>query len=245
MTLLGIDRPGYGDSDPIDAAHWADVPTAAADISDVLDILGIREVGVAGWGAGGRVALALACRRPDLVDRVVVIGTPAPDLEIGWQPDSVRLLLDELSGADSGTAQARLQQHLADRVPGDPRAGDALDLLSISPADDAVVGDADTAQRLGDMLAYAFMQGSIGWIADIAGYALRPWGFEPAEVGAKTLLLYGAKDPVAAGRHASWWQRRLPDSRVEMSPTAGHLQAGLRWPRALSHLAPHSKRASS
>ena len=245
MTLLGIDRPGYGDSEPMDAAHWADVPTAAADISDVLDILGIREVGVAGWGAGGRVALALACRRPDLVDRVVVIGTPAPDLEIGWQSDTVRLLLDDLSGADSGTAQARLQQHLADRVPGDPRAGDALDLLSIGPADDAVLGDADTAQRLGDMLAYAFRQGSIGWIADIAGYTLRPWGFDPAEVGAKTLLLYGAKDPVATGRHATWWQRRLPDSRVECRRPRDTCRPGCAWPRALSHLAPRSKRAGS
>lgn len=35
-------------------------------------------VGVIGWGAGGAVALSLAARHPDLVDRVVVVNTPRP-----------------------------------------------------------------------------------------------------------------------------------------------------------------------
>ena len=56
--------------------------TAADDLAGVLDCLPVERVGVVGWSAGGRVALALAARRPDLVDRVVVLATPAPDEEV-------------------------------------------------------------------------------------------------------------------------------------------------------------------
>src|SRR5262245_57338766 len=79
VTLLAVVRPGYGRSDPVPAGGWATVDSAADDIATVLDSLGAGRVGVVGWSAGGRVALALAARRPDLVDRVVSTATPAPD----------------------------------------------------------------------------------------------------------------------------------------------------------------------
>ncbi len=94
------------------------------------------------------------------------------------------------------------------------------------------------------MLADAFAQGTTGLASEIAGYGLRPWGFEPAAVRAKTLLLYGSRDPVAGNRHAAWWHKQLPDSRVEMVPGAGHLLILARWQRVLSHLVPGAKRAS-
>ena len=63
------------------------------------------------------------------------------------------------------------------------------------------------------MLEHAFAQGVVGMASDLAGYCLQPWGFEPAAVQAKTLLLYGSRDPVAGQRHGSWWQKRLPNAR--------------------------------
>jgi pimeloyl-ACP methyl ester carboxylesterase len=67
-------------------------------------------------------------------------------------------------------------------------------------------------------------------------------GFELSEVNAKTLLLFGAKDPLTGFRHGSWWQKRLPDARLEMSPQGGHDLLVPMWKRVLSHLAPHCKR---
>ncbi|MGH8826116.1 MAG: alpha/beta fold hydrolase [Jiangellaceae bacterium] len=75
VALLALDRPGYGEFDPVPAGEWASVATAADDAAAALDELGTGPVTVAGWSAGGRVALALAARRPDLVDRVVVFHT--------------------------------------------------------------------------------------------------------------------------------------------------------------------------
>ena len=70
VTLLATDRPGYGQSDPLPAGKWPTVAAAADALAAVLDRLARGPASVAGWSAGGRVALALAARRPDLVDRL-------------------------------------------------------------------------------------------------------------------------------------------------------------------------------
>jgi pimeloyl-ACP methyl ester carboxylesterase len=67
-------------------------------------------------------------------------------------------------------------------------------------------------------------------------------GFELSDITAKTLLLFGAKDPLTGSRHGTWWQRRLPDARLEMSPQGRHDLLAPTWKRTLSHLAPHCKR---
>ena len=114
-------------------------------------------IGIVGWGAGGRVALELGARHPELVDRLVAIATPAP-LEAG-----------------------------------------------------------------------------------AAGLA-----YEPQDVGAKTLLVHGGADATAGSRHGAWWQRHLPDARLEMTPALGGEDLLRdRWDRVLSFLAPGSGRRAT
>ena len=88
------------------------------------------------------------------------------------------------------------------------------------------------------MFEAAYAQGPIGMLADTAGALLWPWGFEPSQVVAKTLLLYGSADRLVAPRHGKWWQKHLPDARYEQVPGAGHLVILSMWPRVLAHLAP-------
>jgi pimeloyl-ACP methyl ester carboxylesterase len=241
VTLFGVDRPGYGKSDPLPDDQWATVSSAADDLAAVLDRLGTGPVGVAGWSAGGRVVLALAARRPDLVDRVVVLGTPAPHEEVPWIPDDVQAMLDALRGLPPEAVHATMKGQFAPMLAhGGMEA--ALGLLGVSPADDAALARPGVRERLATMLEAALAQGATGMVSDIAGYCLRPWGFEPQAVKAKTLLLYGSRDPVAGSAHARWWKERIPDSRVEMAPGAGHMLVFPMWERALSHLAPGAKR---
>jgi pimeloyl-ACP methyl ester carboxylesterase len=91
------------------------------------------------------------------------------------------------------------------------------------------------------MLHEAFRQGGTGLAADLAA-VLSPWGFDLGQVAAKTLLLYGARDPVVGPRHGKWYQPRLPNARYEQSPDAGHLVILPTWRRALAHLAPGARR---
>jgi pimeloyl-ACP methyl ester carboxylesterase len=240
VTLIGIDRPGYGGSEPV-TDQWASVASAADDLAEVIERRGTGPVGVAGWSAGGRVALALAARHPELVERVAVLATPAPDDEVPWIPAEQKTGLAALRGRPPAEVHAALAAQLASIAPADPYKPDALNLLGAGAADSAALRGGGR-ERLGAMLAAAFAQGVTGLAADIAGYSLQPWGFEPSGVRPKTLLLYGSQDPIAASRHGRWWQQRLPDARLEMVPQAGHLLVISMWQRVLSHLAPYSKR---
>lgn len=243
VTLLALDRPGYGRSDALRATEWATVASAADDLAATIDQVGVTKVGLAGWSAGGRVALALAARRPELVDRVVVLATPAPHEQVPWVPPEQAAGLEHLRGQPADVAQAALAQQLGQLLP--PEAGDAdlLGLLGSNEADAQVLAMPGARERLLGMLRAAFAQGMAGLAAEIAGYCLQPWGFAPEEVQAKTLLLYGSADPIAGARHGSWWQKRLPNARLEMVPGAGHLLIVPMWQRALAHLAPHARRS--
>lgn len=239
VTLLSVDRPGYGGSDPVRGEEWATVSRAADDLAEVLDRREIGPVGVAGWSAGGRVAMALAARRPDLVRRVAVLCTPAPDDEVPWIPPPQRDGLEALRDLPAARAHEVLAEQLA------PVASAGLGVLGAAEADAAALDRPGARDRLVAMIAEAFAQGAAGLAADIAGYCLRPWGFDPAEVRASTLLLYGADDPVVGAGHAQWYLARLPRAHHEQVPGAGHLLVIPMWRRVLSHLSTGPARAAA
>jgi pimeloyl-ACP methyl ester carboxylesterase len=230
VRLIGVDRPGYGSSDPIGDA-FAGVDVVADDAIAALESVlpAGATAGVAGWSAGGRVAAAVAARRPDLVQRVVMIGTPAPDEDVPWYPEEHRAGIDALRGLPAAEAHAALSGAFAGSTGG-------FDRLGAGPADEAVLAGDGVAERLTAMLAAADAQGVAGIIADVAGYTLRPWGFDPVEVQADVLLGYGAEDFVGPA-HGEWWAKVLPYARLEVLPDVGHLLVVPFWGPALGHLA--------
>jgi pimeloyl-ACP methyl ester carboxylesterase len=239
VTLVEIDRPGYGGSQPLAADEWATVASAADDAVAVLDRRGYRSVGVVGWSAGGRIALALAARRPDLVDRVAVVATPAPHEEVPWMPADIAAGVDALRGLPAKDVHAAMTQQLQEFVSvvaANPEMG--LEMLGRSDADGPVLDRPGATERFTDLLRAAFAQGSTGLVSDMAGYTMQPWGFEPADVRAETLLLYGSADPITGPDHGQWWHRQLPNAHLEVVPGAGHLLITPRWERVLSHLVP-------
>ena len=93
---------------------------------ELLERLDERPVGVVGWAGGGLDALRLAVRRPDLVERLVLVATPFPEDESGLDLDAVgakTLLLfgtaDPLTGSRHGRAwQRRLPNARLELWPG-------------------------------------------------------------------------------------------------------------------------------
>jgi pimeloyl-ACP methyl ester carboxylesterase len=221
VTLIGVDRPGYGGSEPVRAGEWCTVGRAADDLAEVLRRRGDGPVGVAGWSSGGRVALALAARHPGLVGRLAVVATPAPDEFVPWLAPGLRAQLGTLRKMAPEDAYGKLT------VPGE--GAQVMRMLA--------EGGADAGERLAAMFDAAYAQGPIGMLADTAGALIMPWGFEPGQVRAETLLLYGGADPLVAPSHGEWWQMHLPDARYELVPAAGHLVIMSMWGRVLDHLA--------
>ena len=81
LRLMGSDRsayapdtPGSGASDPPPSP--AGLADHAAAIGDAIDQLRLRQVDLLGYHAGAGIAAELAIARPELVRRVVMVGTP-------------------------------------------------------------------------------------------------------------------------------------------------------------------------
>jgi pimeloyl-ACP methyl ester carboxylesterase len=244
VRLLSFDRPGYGasslltDLDPAGAGVGASPEQAAADIAEYLATVGIASVSAAGWSAGGRVALALAANYPGLVERVAVIGTPAPDDAVPWVGDENRAELARLADLPLDEAVRSLTRTLEGAFGQTPAPDALLGMLGSGDADTAVLETPGVRERLSRMLERAVAQGALGMAADLIGYGVQEWGFAVESAEPPALLLYGAEDAVAGRRHAEWYAARLPDSRLEVVPGRGHLLAIPEWDRVLGFLLP-------
>src|SRR5690349_7589749 len=75
LRWVGYDRPGYGGSTP---NPDRDVASAAADVTAVVDALGIDQFAVMGASGGGPHALACAALLPGRVLAAVSIAGLAP-----------------------------------------------------------------------------------------------------------------------------------------------------------------------
>ena len=86
-TVLALDTPGYGGSDPLPAAPVPPaIPDYAAALLATLDALGVERCALYGFHTGAVIALDLASRHPERVERAVLEGvlvsTPAERAEL-------------------------------------------------------------------------------------------------------------------------------------------------------------------
>ncbi len=101
--VIAPDMAGFGFSDRPEGVEYRK-ETWIAQAIGLLDALGIEKAHVVGNSFGGAIALALAARRPERVERLVLMGsvgvpfpiTPGLDAVWGYEPslESMRKLLD-------------------------------------------------------------------------------------------------------------------------------------------------------
>ncbi len=72
--VLGIDLPGFGDS-PLPRGAWG-TPDYAVYVRDLLTDRGIEKAHFVGHSFGAKVSFYLATVFPDLVDKLVLVGSP-------------------------------------------------------------------------------------------------------------------------------------------------------------------------
>lgn len=237
LHLLILDRPGYGASDPVDAAHGS-VQDRADDLAEYLrrsertarmvDGARFGSVGVVGWGSGGVFALSLAARHPDLVDRLAIVGTPAPPqagalvgLTDAWERREV------LPGEDAAAIAATLP----DGVPG-------IDSLGIAADDPVLATHGGLRNRLERMLGEGWRQGPNGAATDLAALRDGSWADELDRVTASALIVHGDADPVVTAEDGRWYRSRLADARTATVDGTGRLALVREWRRILDHVAP-------
>lgn len=212
-TVVAIDLLGHGASDaPADPSRY----TMARTVDDLTAILGQLDLARAAWlgySMGGRIALAVAAVRPDLVDALVLEGA-SPGI------------------ADPGERAARVQadETLAARIERDGVAAfvagwERLPLF----ASQARLPDAARAVQRRQRLANN-PTGLANSLRGMGAGAQPPFHDHLSAIAVPTLLIAGAED--AKFRHlAAQMAAALPNATVAIVPDAGHA-AHLEQPRA-------------
>lgn len=76
FSVIALDTPGYGNSDPLVGFEQPEIVDFAAAASDTLDALGVTSCALYGAHTGAAIALELAILRPDVVTATVLDGLP-------------------------------------------------------------------------------------------------------------------------------------------------------------------------
>jgi pimeloyl-ACP methyl ester carboxylesterase len=225
VRLVTVDRPGYGGSSPLEAVAPSEA-AVADDLAEALGRLGIDDAAVTGWSAGGRYALALAARHPDLVRTVALIGTPARHEDVAWLPPEQSEMIPSMR-EDPVAAVATLQQ-IFSSMGDDPEAREAL--LAEGEVDRRQLEeDPQLRARLGVMLDETFRQGFAGVAIDIVATAVVDPGYDVAAIGVPVHLFYAEEDEVVSLEHGQHWAGRLADPHRHDVAETGHLLAATEW----------------
>jgi pimeloyl-ACP methyl ester carboxylesterase len=75
--VVRMDLRGYGDSPALPADHPWRFDSLVEDVVRLIGALDVPRVHLVGGKIGGTIALAVAARHPELVDRLAVLGAPA------------------------------------------------------------------------------------------------------------------------------------------------------------------------
>jgi pimeloyl-ACP methyl ester carboxylesterase len=91
FRCLVLELPGFGISDPVEGHPLL---TAPGTVRRFLRELGIERTAIVGNSMGGIVALAVAMKQPQLVDRIVTVGGVGPNVLSPGPGEGIRLLAE-------------------------------------------------------------------------------------------------------------------------------------------------------
>jgi pimeloyl-ACP methyl ester carboxylesterase len=210
--VIAMDLRGFGWSDI--AWEGFERERMADDVARVLGLLELDRVRVVGHDWGGWIGFLLALRRPELVERLVVLSAPPPWASFGLpRPASLRRLGHDLVMASpAGWRLLRNTDFAGRRV-----AGLSVRRDNLGPEELAIYArdlQASTRARAGVLFHRAFLARELPAI--IRGR------YRNARPTVPTLGLYGERDPILPAAFVAGHERDARRMRVEAVPGAGH-----------------------
>lgn len=222
IRWIGIDRPGVGLSPIDDVGNYADW---AIDAGELAEQLGAEKFSVLGWSAGAPLALAIAARLPDRVDRVA-IAAPITVMDVeelrlnaprGW------MFQVRLAGWMPGLMGRRLEL-LDQRRLNDPRGFELDRARAEVPADAKALSGDDMVDMMMADRAEAFRQGTYGLVHDMLLMS-RDWGFQYESIRVPVRIWHGDQDRIASIRNSEYLAQVIPSAEFIPVRNAGHYVA--------------------
>ena len=221
ICLIGIDRPGVGDSTP----HLYDrILDFTNDLEVMLDRLGIGDFAVLGLSGGGPYTLATAAAMPERVKAVGIMGgvapTCGPDGVDGGIVALTRQFQVPLTQLRVPLALAFSTFVWAVRPFGEP----AIRLYArVSPPGDRLVfARPEMRAMFLDDLLRGSAKSLFAPFFDIILFG-RDWGFRLSDVKGPVHWWHGDADHIVPLAHAQQAIDALPDARLYVRPGESHL----------------------
>jgi pimeloyl-ACP methyl ester carboxylesterase len=218
VRLISPDRPGMGLSTYQPGRRLVDWP---ADVSHLMDALGVAEFAVMGWSAGGPYAAACAAMMDGRVTAAALLSSAVPLDLYGTTrglsaEDRVLLVLCQRTPWLASTlmkvsivnaSNARLLRAVMRSFP----AADRTVLTEWGPPDHALA-----------FVREAMRQGTEGCVQDYRIFG-DPWGFALEDVHVPVDIWEGSEDDTGPPGYRAFLQRHIPQASVTVVPGEGHL----------------------
>jgi pimeloyl-ACP methyl ester carboxylesterase len=221
VRLIGLDRPGVGDSSP----HLYDrILDFADDLRHVVDQLGVEDFGLIGLSGGGPYVLATAYAMPERVGAALIMGGVAPSVGPEAPGGSIvalaRIFQPALAGLRTPLAFGLASAVRAARPFADP----AIRLYArLSPEGDRrVFARPEIKAMFLDDLLNGSRPGLRAPIYDAVLFG-RPWGFDVADVHVPVDWWHGDADHIIPLRHGQHMTQLLPQARLHVRRGESHL----------------------
>lgn len=202
---VALNTPGFGDAAGIEAGY--DVSAMADQVDATIQELGLEQCILVGHSMTGKVAVAMASRKPNYLRGLVLVG-PSPTTPQPMTEDEREQQLRY--GKSLEEAQAFVDQASAHRLPDEVRA--------------VAIADAQQVNLN-------------AWRAWVTDGSREDWSQRLALMDYPTLLICGADDHQVPDpeEQRRTTLAALPNHQVKVIPGAGHLMP-MQTPQALSGL---------
>ena len=218
LRLVTYGRPSYGGSTP---QPGRDVASAAGDVAQIADALGLDRFAVMGASGGGPPALACAALMPEQVTGVVCLAGLAPYTgNADWFDGMINP-----GGPQAALEGREARARYAETAQFDERSFTAADYDILAGA----------WKSLGEDAGHAGTTWPDGLVDDDVA-SVRPWGFELEQVEAPVLVVHGGEDRVIPAAHAQLLLEGCPRAELWLRPRDGHVSILAAVPLALDWL---------
>jgi pimeloyl-ACP methyl ester carboxylesterase len=218
VQMIGVDRPGYGLSEPHRKRRLADWPQ---DIEQLADHLGFKKFAIVGMSGGGPYAAACAHFLKDRVVKVAIIAGLGPPeapgmganrvgflLDMGQRPMTSAVLLNVMRSVIRNPGAEKHFHRIRSRLPRASR-----DIEAMTP---------DFMQMLLSSFREGLRVSAKGPSSDARVYG-ETWPFALADIRVPVSVWHGTDDeqvPVSIGRH---YAKFIPTARGTFPEGEGHV----------------------
>lgn len=207
--VLAPDLLGHGES----AKPMGDYSLGAfaSGLRDLMGVLGVPRATVVGQSLGGGVAMQLAYQHPELVERLVLVGSGGLGRDVSWLlrvltlpgAEYVMPLIFPPAACDAGDAVGRYLTGLGWRAPHVAEMWLAYKSLT------------------GVQNRHAFIR-TLRGVIDPGGQSVNATDRLYLAAAMPTMIIWGDEDPIIPVSHAYAAHEAIPGSRLEILEGVGH-----------------------